>query len=385
VKLPGLIDPHVHFREPGAVHKEDWASGTAAALAGGFTLVLAMPNTQPPVTDAATLDDTLQAARARARCDYAQYLGAGPHNVAVDSRLAERAAGLKLYLDQTYGPLRLDDMTLWRQHFAAWPRSRPIVAHAEGRSMAAVILMAALYDRPLHLAHVSTREEIMLIRAAKEKGIKVTCEVTPHHLFLCEADLPALPGGRAEVRPPLASAADREALWQNLDVIDCFASDHAPHTLPEKNGPNPPPGFPGLETALPLFLTAVNEGRLTVEDLITRCVANPRRIFNLPEQTATWIEFDPHARYELGADHTFTRSAWTPFEGYPVRGRLIRTVLRGKEAYREGQVLALPGMGWNIREERSERGAIGSPPFRAPNQLRRENDRSAFAVEGGEN
>ncbi|MBU1660295.1 MAG: amidohydrolase family protein, partial [Chloroflexi bacterium] len=189
MQLPGLIDIHVHLREPGATHKEDWDTGTSAALAGGFTTVLAMPNTQPPVTDAASLDLALKAARRKARCDYGQYLGAGPDNVDLLPDLAPRSTGLKMYLDQTYGSLRLDDMTLWMRHFAHWPRSRPIAAHAEGRTLAAVILMAQLYDRSVHLCHVSRREEILLIKAAKEKGIKVTCEVTPHHLFLSQTNL----------------------------------------------------------------------------------------------------------------------------------------------------------------------------------------------------
>src|SRR5512142_2857408 len=120
LRLPGLIDPHVHMREPGATHKEDWDSGTAAALAGGFTSVLAMPNTRPPITDADTLALVEQAAAAKARCDYGLYLGAGPDNPQAAAGLARRAAGLKMYLDQTYGPLRLDDLTLWMAHFAAW-------------------------------------------------------------------------------------------------------------------------------------------------------------------------------------------------------------------------------------------------------------------------
>ena len=349
LKLPGLIDPHVHLREPGATHKEDWDSGTAAALAGGFTLVLAMPNTKPPVTDAASLALALDAAQAKARCDYAQYLGAGPDNLEALGDLAPKTAGLKMYLDQTYGPLRLDDLTLWMAHFARWPVGMPIVAHAESRTLAAVILMAALYDRPVHLAHVSLREEILLIRKARQQGLKVTCEVAPHHLFLSEADIPALGQGRSEVRPRLATAADRQALWANLEVIDCFATDHAPHTLAEKDGETPPPGFPGLETALPLLLTAVYEGRLTIDDLILRMHNNPRRIFNLPEQPETWIEVDPEAAWEVHAANTFTRCAWTPFEGWKVRGQVRRVVLRGQEAYRDGKVLALPGTGKNIR------------------------------------
>jgi carbamoyl-phosphate synthase/aspartate carbamoyltransferase/dihydroorotase len=348
LKLPGLIDPHVHLREPGGTHKEDWDSGTAAALAGGFTLVLAMPNTQPPVTDAATLEMALSAARRKARCDYAQFLGAGDSNLEVAAGLAPQAAGLKMYLDQTYGPLRLDEMSLWRDHLERWPRSAPVAVHAEGRTLAAVILAASLVGRSLHVCHVATREEILLVRAAKEHGLPVTCEVSPHHLFLSTADLPGLSAGRGEVRPRLASPADCQALWDNLDVIDCFASDHAPHTLAEKDSPNPPPGFPGLETSLPLLLSAVAEGRLTIEDLVARCVTNPRRIFGLPAQPDTWVEVDPQARWEIRGADLQTRCAWTPFEGRQVQGRVLRVVLRGQDAFRDGQVLARPGTGRHL-------------------------------------
>jgi carbamoyl-phosphate synthase/aspartate carbamoyltransferase/dihydroorotase len=356
LRLPGLIDPHVHLREPGGTHKEDWDSGTAAALAGGFTAVLAMPNTRPPITGAATLALSLDAAALKARCDYAQFLGAGPDNVDTAPQRAGRVAGLKMYLDQTYGPLRLDDMTLWAEHVANWSgtgplKGAPIVAHAESRTMAAVILMAQLFDRPVHIAHVSLREEILLIRRAKQAGIQVTCEVGPHHLFLSEDDIPALGFGRSEVRPRLAKPADQQALWDNLDVIDCFATDHAPHTAEEKDGDNPPPGFPGLETALPLLLTAVREGRLTVDDLVARMWTNPRRIFNLPEQPDTWVEVDEDAAFEIRAAGHYTRCAWTPFEGRRVYGRVRRVVPRGADAYRAGQLLAQPGNGRNLRSE----------------------------------
>ena len=349
IQLPGLIDPHVHVREPGATHKEDWNSATAAALAGGFTTILAMPNTKPPVTDAHTFDLALDAAKNNARCDYAQFLGAGGDNLETAASLASQTAGLKMYLDQTYGPLRLDEMTLWMEHFRRWPKAAPIVAHAESRTMAAVILMAAIFDRSIHLAHVSLKEEILLIREAKERGIKVTCEVTPHHLFLSEEDISRIGIGRSEVRPRLARPSDREALWANLDVIDCFATDHAPHTLAEKDSANPPPGFPGLETALPLLLTAVHQGRLSMDDLIERMHTNPRRIFGLPIQPETWIEVDTEAEWEIHAQGTFTRCGWTPFEGMAVRGKVHRVTLRGQEVMRDGQVLALPGSGHRIR------------------------------------
>jgi dihydroorotase-like cyclic amidohydrolase len=184
LKLPGLIDPHVHVREPGATHKEDWDTVTQAALAGGVTMILAMPNTKPPIFDEATLDLALDAAKQKARCDYGQYLGAGPDNADIAASLAPKAAGLKMYLDSTFGELRLDDMSLWMPHFEKFPKSAPMVMHSESRTMAAAILFSALYDHPIHIAHVSLKEEILLIKAAKEKGIKVTCEVCPHHLFL---------------------------------------------------------------------------------------------------------------------------------------------------------------------------------------------------------
>lgn len=360
LKLPGLIDPHVHLREPGATHKEDYETGTASALAGGVAMVLAMPNTKPPIFDEATLDEVLATAKTKARCDYAQYLGAGPDNAAEVARIAPKAATLKMYLDSTFGQLRLDDMTLWMEHFRLWPGETPIVVHAESRSMAAAIWMAQMFDKPIHIAHISLREEILLIKEAKQRGIKVTCEVCPHHLFLAEGGIPlapagcgccadGLPGGRAEVRPRLAAKADVDALWENMDFIDCFATDHAPHTPAEKDGDNPPPGFPGLETLLPLLLTAVSESRLTINDIIQKSVINPRRIFRLPEQPETWVEVDENARYEIRAAEMHSRCGWTPFEGWQVRGRVTRVILRGQEAYKDGKILVAPGFGQNVR------------------------------------
>jgi dihydroorotase-like cyclic amidohydrolase len=350
IRLPGLIDPHVHIREPGGTHKEDWDTGTAAALAGGFTTILAMPNTQPPVTDHESLNMALSAAASKAHCDYAQFLGAGPGNLDTLNNLASLTIGLKMYLDQTYGPLRLDDMVLWMEHFKRWPKGLPIVAHAQGRTMAAVILLAAIYQRPIHIAHVSLREEILLLKVAKEKGIKVTCEVTPHHLFLIQEDIGSIGVGRSEVRPRLASSIDQQALWQNMEVIDCFATDHAPHTLEEKDGENPPPGFPGLETALPLFLTAVDKGRLSLDNLINKMYTRPREIFNIPDQPETWIEVDLHEDWVIQADNFYTKCGWTPFEGRKVHGRVRRIVMRDQQAFYDGQVSTPPGFGKNIRQ-----------------------------------
>jgi len=355
LKLPGLIDPHVHVREPGQTHKEDWDTATQAALAGGITMILAMPNTKPPIFDASTLDLALASAKSKARCDYAHFIGAGPDNAEIAAQLAPRAAGLKMYLDSTFGELRLDDISLWMPHFEQFPKDMPIVLHSESRSMAAGILFAAIYDRPVHIAHISLKEEVMLIKAAKEKGIKVTCEVCPHHLFLTSPSPKSegfgggLGWGRREVRPRLATQADVDALWSNLDVIDVFATDHAPHTLEEKDSDNPPPGFPGVETILPLLLTAVDNRRLTIDDIIEKMHTNPNRIFHLPDQPETWVEVDENASYEIHAADMHSRCGWTPFEGWQVKGRVMRVVLRGEEAYKNGRVLVQQGFGQNIR------------------------------------
>ena len=357
LKLPGLIDPHVHVREPGQTHKENWDTATSAALAGGFTTILAMPNTTPPIFDHDTLDLGLGAAKLKARCDYAQFLGAGPQNASKVADLAPRAAGLKMYLDSTFGELRLDDMTLWANHFERFPKDAPIVLHSEARTLAAGILFAQLYDRPVHIAHISLKEEILLIKKAKERDIKVTCEVTPHHLFI-NKNQSGLPSGYREVRPRLTTQEDIDSLWQNLDIIDCFATDHAPHTRAEKNSDNPLPGFPGLETALPLLLTAVDKGRLTLDDIIAKMHTNPKRIFNLPEQQKTWIEVDENAVYEIRAADHFTKCRWTPFEGIKVKGRVTRVVLRGVEAYKNGKILVQPGFGHDLRTWQMEHEVV---------------------------
>lgn len=353
LKLPGLIDVHVHMREPGAAHKEDWDTGTQAALAGGITTVLAMPNTNPPVTDKASLELAQRAASEKARCDWGLYVGAGADNAGSMTDLTNEAVGLKMYLNQTYGPLRLDDMRHWMTHFETWPADLPIVAHAEGHTVASMVLLAELFDRPVHIAHLAKADELAIIRKAKERGIPVTCEVAPHHLFLNTDFLEKLGPGPSEVRPRLASPADSAFLWENLEFIDCFATDHAPHTIAEKRGENPPPGFSGLETALPLLLTAVREEKLTVDDISLRYHTNPEKLFNLPSQPETWIEVDENAQWTIRGTDQFTKARWTPFEGWRVTGRVERVVLRGETVFREGKILAAPGSGIPVKSGES--------------------------------
>ncbi|XP_075451272.1 multifunctional protein CAD-like isoform X4 [Ascaphus truei] len=350
IRLPGLIDVHVHLREPGATHKEDFSSGTAAALAGGVTMVCAMPNTDPAITDANSFSLAQKLAEAGARCDFALFLGASSENAGSLAPIASSAAGLKMYLNDTYSQLKIDNVSLWMEHFEKWPPHLPIVAHAEKQTVAAILMVAQLYQRSVHICHVAKKEEILIIKAAKQKGLPVTCEVAPHHLFLCLDDLERLGHVRGQVRPMLGTREDMEALWDNLPIIDCFATDHAPHSVEEKDSPSPPPGYPGLETMLPLLLTAVSEGRLTIDDIIKRLYENPRKIFSLPAQENTYIEVDLEHEWTIPPHMQFTKSKWTPFEGMKVKGAVRRVVLRGEVAYIDGQVLVPAGYGQDVRK-----------------------------------
>ena len=335
ITLPGLIDAHVHLRTPGQTHKEDLSTGTLAALAGGFTSVLDMPNTSPPIVDEETLNAKLSQVQAAAHCEVRTFLGGTAHNAESIGYLSGHAVGLKLYLGQTHGSLFLPEVKAVIAHLRHWPGV--IAVHAEGWQLAAVIGLARLFDRPLHCCHMARKSEITLVRQAKERGAQLTCEVTPHHLFLTDADTRRL-GPLAHMKPALGTAADRQALWDNLDVVDCVASDHAPHTLAEKRGTDPPPGVPGLETTLPLMLNAVHKGRLSWDRLVELLYEGPRRIYGLPEQPETIIQVAPDERHVLGDAPLYTKCEWTPFSGMTVHGRLRSVILGGKQVYANGQV-----------------------------------------------
>jgi carbamoyl-phosphate synthase/aspartate carbamoyltransferase/dihydroorotase len=341
--LPGLVDIHVHLREPGGTHKEDFSSGTAAALAGGFVAVLDMPNNTPPVVDQETLLRKVDLATGKARCDFGFYMGASSDN-ASRPVAQPHVAALKMYLDDTYGPLRVNSLPTMMAHFQSWPRNKPIATHAEGLSTAIAIGLAQLYDRRLHVCHVRQKAEIELIRKAKERGVGLTCEVTPHHLFLTEDDAERL-GPFSVMKPPLGTPEDNHALWDNLDIIDAVASDHAPHTLAEKESDNPPPGVPGLETTLPLLLNAVSEGQLSMEEVVRLLHHGPARVMGLKVPEDAHVEVDPTAVWSIQGAQLFTKCGWTPFEGMTVRGRVTSVRLRGTLVYQEGEVLAPPGFG----------------------------------------
>jgi len=337
LKLPGLIDVHTHLRVPGGEHKEDFATGTAAALAGGMTMILAMPNTSPPLSRPQTLQETRQQAQQAIHCDVGLFAGARPGQLDQLPALAPYTVALKIYLNETFGPLRVETLPDLMACFQNWPRSKLIAMHAEGPNVAIGIGLAATYQRPVHFCHISRKDEIELIAAAKAQGLPITCEVTPHHLFLTQADAVQL-GPLADMRPKLATQADQDALWAHINTtVDCIATDHAPHTLAEKESNTSPPGVPGLQTALPLMLTAVSENRLTLERLIALMSTTPRRIYNLPDQPDTYIEVDPDLTYSLSNEALYSKCGWNPFAGRPLTGRVERVILRGQLAFDASQ------------------------------------------------
>jgi len=356
VRLPGLIDVHVHLREPGPSYKEDWETCTQAALAGGVTMIGVMPNTDPPIVDEETQQLIEDIAEHKAYCDYGIYLGADATNSSLwtnNKKLPQRAMALKMYLNNTYGPLLLKDTQIWLDHLQNWPANRPICVHAEGQTLASILHMSYLANnRPIHVCHVARKEEILLIKASKERGLPITCEVAPHHLFLTELHQQKTSEALCTVKPPLATEEDQQALWDNLDQVDCFATDHAPHTKQDKEQ-HKCPGFPGLETALPLLLTAVNQGRLTLDDIVSRYHTNPKRIFGLPDQEDTYLEVDMDHVWTIPDKLKYTKCGWSPFAGMSVKGMIRRVVLRGKTVYVDGEVLSQAGFGQNVRQMRA--------------------------------
>jgi dihydroorotase-like cyclic amidohydrolase len=342
--LPGLIDVHTHLRVPGGEHKEDFATGTAAALAGGITVVLGMPNTSPPLSTRAVMETTRANAAENARCDVGLYAGASPSGIRELPELAPYSVGLKIYLNDTFGLLRVDEVQTLRECFKMWPRTKLIAMHAEKQSVAVGIGLAATYDRHVHFCHVSRREEIELIADAKSRGLPITCEVAPHHLYMTVKDFERM-GTLADMRPVLGTESDQAALWEHINTtVDCVATDHAPHTIEEKRSSNPPPGIAGLEASLPLMLRAVHDGRITVERLVELMYRAPKRIFDLPDQPNTEVTVDMTPT-TFTKDRIFTKCGWSPFEGIAVGGTVRRVVLRGRVAFEEGKIVAAPGTG----------------------------------------
>ena len=250
IRIPGMIDPHTHLRDLDWAHKATFASETAAAIAGGYTAVFDMPNTAPSTVSEALLDDKLARVDRAAHCDWGIYFGASQaDNTGEYERIAARVCGLKIYNNSTTGDLLIESSAMRERHYRAWTTSRLIAVHAEDETVANILELVRKYRQPTHFLHISSQREIELLTAAKNEGLPVTVGVCPHHLFLTEDDLQAL-GGFGMMKPDLKSKTDQLALWRAIraGVVDIIESDHAPHTVAEKEADAPAYGVPGLET-----------------------------------------------------------------------------------------------------------------------------------------
>jgi carbamoyl-phosphate synthase/aspartate carbamoyltransferase/dihydroorotase len=326
--IRGVVDPHVHLRGMEWSHKGTFASETAAAVAGGYWAVLDMPNTLPSTIDRPALAHKRTEFAAQAVCDWGVYYGASKEGNWADygAALYRDVCGLKIYNNETTGVLLIDDQAVREQHYAHWTSPKPIAVHAEEDTALDILALVRKYRHFTHFCHVSSAREIGYLTAAKQEGLPISIGVCPHHLWLTQDDLPRL-GALGRMKPELETPHDREALWTALQagIVDVIESDHAPHLLSEKHSDKPPYGVPGLETTLPLLLTAVHEGRLTLEQVTALVGENPRRIFGLtcPPDTYTMLDLDADYVLERGMLHTLC--GWSPFEGMRLHGRVVET------------------------------------------------------------
>ena len=350
--IPAMLDPHVHLRGMEWAHKGTFASETAAALAGGYWAVLDMPNTLPSTVTILTLERKLREIGEQAVCDWGVYFGAGQiADAATYQAVIGRVCGLKMYNNATTGELLIDDQSLREAHYRAWPSQRPIAVHAEAETVLDILALVRQYRTPTHFCHICLAEEIDYLQAAKAEGLPVTIGVTPHHLFLSENDLPTL-GAFGLMKPTLKTEADQARLWGAIadGLVDVVESDHAPHTLAEKQSERPPYGVPGLETTLPLLCLAVSEGRLTVERMIDLIANKPRRIFGLATPADTYTTVDLDASYVIERTILHGACGWSPFEGKRVVGKVTGVWIRGQQVYDGENVLVPPGFGKNVVE-----------------------------------
>lgn len=351
--LPGFIDPHVHLRDPGQIHKEDFYTGSCAALAGGYTTILDMPNNKTPITTLELLKEKVSAAQKKIVCDVGFYFNSMGNNIKEFAKVKSKVMGLKLYLNETTGNFLIDKKAL-EKIFTAWSQSllihgnilwtKPILVHAEGEMVENVLSIVRKIKIPVHFCHIATKWETEQIIKGKNERLPITCGVTTHHLFLTENDVKKL-GHFGLMRPSLKSKNDVDFLWKNIDKIDAIESDHAPHTIEEKKSDNPPFGVPGLETTLPLLLTAVSEKRLTIDKILRLCYENPKKIFNIKTDTKTKVEVDIHKSYIINPKSLHTKCGWSPFNGCRVKGKVERVFIRGKKVFEDSKILVKPGFG----------------------------------------
>ncbi|CAN7567685.1 dihydroorotase [Phenylobacterium sp. LjRoot225] len=375
--LPGVIDSQVHFREPGMEWKEDLETGSRAAVLGGVTAVFEMPNTEPTTTDGDALADKLSRAAGRMHCDHAFYVG-GTHENADFLGELERlpgCCGIKVFMGASTGSLLVQDDEGVEQVLRHVSRRaafhsedeyrlaerRPLArtgdwtSHPEVRdaqsaiqSTERLVRIARSLGKRIHVLHVTTAQEIAFLAAHKDVA---SVEVTPQHLTLAGPEAYERLKGYAQMNPPIRSAEHRAGLWIGVanGVADVLGSDHAPHTSEEKARPYPasPSGMPGVQTLLPVMLTHVAEGRLSLERLVDLTSHGANRIFGLADKGRLATGFDADLTIvDLKARRTLThammasRVGWTPFDGMEAKGWPIATIIRGRVVMRDDEVTA---------------------------------------------
>jgi dihydroorotase len=341
LKWPGLIDVHVHLRDPGATWKEDFRTGSRAAVAGGFTFIIDMPNNPEPTVSLDRLKEKEALSVRQSLCGIGFHYGTDGLNPDTFSEAWRdpNIFGLKIYLDKTTGTLLISDEKILDKIFAAWKSDKPILVHAVGGRLELALRLAQKYGRRLHVCHISQKFEIDVVRKAKASRLPVTSGVTPHHLFLTQDDVNKL-GPYAQMKPEIGIAEDQEALWAGLSdgTIDIVESDHAPHTKTEKESDKPPSGVPGLETTLGLLLLAVHQKRLTLDQVKTLVYERPMQIFHIQEQQNTFIEFDPEIPYTIGETGYETKCGWSPFDGWEAYGKVSEVMVQGSTMLRHGKI-----------------------------------------------
>jgi dihydroorotase len=366
--LPGLIDPHVHFRIPGQAHKEDWCTAAQAAIYGGYTTVFDMPNNIPACISAERLQDKVQLIEQQLAdvgipLRYQLYLGADKNHFQEIAALRQQVIGLKIFMGSSTGDLLMDDISSLHAAFAlAAAHNLMVAVHAEDHCMLAeqehcyqhrhdfavhslirnpavaakavqtAVDLAECYGTRLYVLHVSSIMELEIIREAKRKNLPVYAETAPHYLFLTVDDFAQL-GAKAQMNPALRSLLDQTALWEALrdGTIDTIGSDHAPHTLAEKDQPyrRAPSGVPGIETQLPLLLEAHHEGRLSLEKIVALTHDNIERIFDLtPNDDFILVNLQDERQLEEANLHS--KCGWSPYHGRKLRGWPVYTILRNK-------------------------------------------------------
>jgi dihydroorotase len=352
--LPGLIDPHVHLREPGDIQKEDFKTGGRAAIAGGFTTVMDMPNNKVPTTTKERYEEKIRLARQKALCDVFFHFGGVDDNFAEVEKIATIAPSMKLYLGETTGMMVLRSQASVEKHFKIFPKNKPIVLHTADHSQTEeeglaktykmeedAVALAKKLGRRIHVAHASTVREIQIARSYP----KCTVETAPHYLFLSSADAERLgKSSFGKVFPPLRSEKERSGLWDAIAQVDCIATDHAPHTKEDKvNGAG---GFPGLETSLALMLKACELGRLSKPELFKKMSENPAKIFGLSKRGKLEKGFigditivDPNKIWTVKGDEMETKCKWSPYEGMELKGKVHTVIKSGKIVYQDYEFL----------------------------------------------